>query len=58
MTLELLKNQNSLALKRKIINLAKPAQDQLKMNCDAAVGMEHSYVAVVVRDCRGTLVFA
>ena len=35
----------------------KPAQDQLKMNCDAAVGTEHSYVAVVVRDWRGTLVF-
>ena len=28
------------------------------MNCDAAVGTEHSYVAVVVRDWRGTLVFA
>ena len=35
----------------------KPAQDQLKMYCDAAVGMEHSYVAVVVRDWRRTLVF-
>ena len=35
----------------------KPAQDRLKMYCDAAVGMEHSYVAVVVRDWRRTLVF-
>ena len=34
------------------------AQDQLKMNCDAAIGTEHSYVVVVARDWREKLVFA
>ena len=28
------------------------------MNCDAVIGMEHSYVAVVARDWREKLVFA
>ena len=36
----------------------KPGRGVIKLNCDAAVGMEFSCVAVVARDWRGELVFA
>ena len=27
----------------------KPAQDQLQINCDVPIGIEHSYVAVLAK---------
>uniref|UniRef100_A0A2N9I2Q1 CCHC-type domain-containing protein n=1 Tax=Fagus sylvatica TaxID=28930 RepID=A0A2N9I2Q1_FAGSY len=36
----------------------KPGRGVIKLNFDAAIGMDFSYVAVVARDWRGELVFA
>jgi hypothetical protein len=36
----------------------KPSRGVIKLNCDAAVGMDFSCVVVVARDWRGELVFA
>ncbi|XP_050248620.1 uncharacterized protein LOC126695864 [Quercus robur] len=35
-----------------------PEQGAVKINCDAAVGLDHSFIAIVARDWRGDLIFS
>ena len=37
---------------------ACPHHEVIKINCDAAVGSDKSFIAIVARDWRGELVFA
>ena len=37
---------------------ACPNHGVIKINCDAAVGLDKSFIAIVARDWRGELVFA
>ena len=43
---------------RSLSRWLKPRYNSFKLNCDAAVGLSYSSIAVVVRDWRGKLVFA
>ncbi|KAL0006931.1 hypothetical protein SO802_008433 [Lithocarpus litseifolius] len=36
----------------------RPEQGAVKINCDAAVGLNHSFIAIVARDWRGDLIFS
>ena len=36
----------------------KPEQGAVKINCDAAVGLDHSFIATMARDWRGDLIFS
>ena len=36
----------------------RPEQGAVKINCDAAVGLDHSFIAIVARDWRGDLIFS
>ncbi|KAK7852129.1 hypothetical protein CFP56_040114 [Quercus suber] len=35
-----------------------PEQGAIKINCDTAVGLNHSFIAIVARDWRGDLIFS
>ena len=36
----------------------RPKRGAVKINCDAAVGLDHSFIAIVARDWRGDLIFS
>ena len=36
----------------------RPEQRAVKINCDVAVGLDHSFIAIVARDWRGVLIFS
>ena len=40
------------------VNWVRPKQGSIKINCDAAEGSNHSFIALVSRNWRGDLVFA
>ena len=47
-----------LVLPRPFYSWIKPEQGAIKMNCDAVVGLDHSFIAIVARDWRGDLIFS
>ena len=47
-----------LVLPRPFYSWIRPEQGAVKINCDAAVGSDHSFIAIMVRDWRGDLIFS
>ncbi|KAK7822242.1 hypothetical protein CFP56_036642 [Quercus suber] len=47
-----------LVLPRHFYSWIRPEQEAVKINCDAAVGLDHSFIAIVARDCRGYLILS
>ena len=47
-----------LVLPRPFYSWIRPEQRAVKINCDAAVGLDHSFIAIVARDWRGDLIFS
>ena len=40
------------------VKWSSPSKGTIKINCDAAIGLDRAYVAIVARDWRRALVFA
>ena len=47
-----------IVLPRPFYSWIRPEQGAVKINCDAAVGLDHSFIAIVARDWRGDLIFS
>ena len=47
-----------LVLPRPFYSWIRLEQGAVKINCDVAVGLDHSFIAIVVRDWRGVLIFS
>ena len=47
-----------LVLPRPFYSWIRPEQGVVKINCDAAVVLDHSFIAIVARDWRGDLIFS
>ena len=47
-----------LVLPRPFYSWIRPEKGAVKINCDAAVGLDHSLIAIMARDWRGDLIFS
>ena len=56
--LAVLTNVPLVSLRPFVSSWNRPEQGAVKINYDVAVGLDHSFIAIVVRDWRGALIFS